>query len=868
MKELKEQDYMKIMGSIRGEYLEEAVSWNGAQRRRIRQIRRMTVSFGAVAAALAMVIGMIAYKASKDKIDTADQDKESSVNDDLEKQKNLYGGHGELRQISGEGGTICYDDDYVYEWDARWSVRSGGKVTYMNEDEKPQGLFMDGEHLFRLHDGKIFETDSFGKETVLIDIAEYKTDQEIDTNRITKIQKLSNRLVALFTDEPQDITAETVLIADLQKKRITLQPEVGGIKLFPDTESSYYVFGMQAQALLRYDMDTGSGDVVWLASAEYDNSGDRLEFKDAVMQDGTLYLTGRYYRYGEEDLNIVPERYWILDVNTLKKTEKVYSSNERIYAGTAFLRALFEDGKYCVYRSTLALENEKLVYSVPVDWYFDTEAYGMPKQPMYLPLYESEDMLILHLPRTTDDDIPHLAKHGEEGVLVDLKTGKVIYYGEHYDSGTPDDSSIAEAISTTVVSGTVLGNAENGTTVSGTTQNSTAAGGTTTTAAQNGNAARFTVADGSNIFGGEGYLYPQIGRFCMDGSGDLYEIGYSGERLRPYSAQSLMFINSGSICQKETCKHNDESCPLYHYNLNETRMNADGSPKDGVQVQLLDSAHVQRGTKVYTIDERTGAETLLFEISQVNGIRLGDGDLRIGALTKIGSADESAERYFVNISLSLDLAGVDPDSTYLMLVDAKRGTQKLIGRPGPEGIDENNISWGFMQQDYHDAVYAMQNQNTLVRVDARTGTMTSYPLDNGSDGAPLFNAWCVRDNKMWYADNFGRWLCFDLNTKKTTVIKENIPLEYGYAGNAHCVNIGDGMFVAIKKADDGYSRTLIFFRYDWKNSTEQYVSNITPLTDLEGAVSYMGNYMVLFQAQDGYGLFYQEIPDWDPTFSG
>ena len=69
---MKEQDYMNLMGTIRGEYLEEAVSWDGSERRRIRQIRRMTVSFGAVAAALAIVVGMIAYKEQKQKIPTAD----------------------------------------------------------------------------------------------------------------------------------------------------------------------------------------------------------------------------------------------------------------------------------------------------------------------------------------------------------------------------------------------------------------------------------------------------------------------------------------------------------------------------------------------------------------------------------------------------------------------------------------------------------------------------------------------------------------------------------------------------------------------------------------------------------------------------
>ena len=281
---------------------------------------------------------------------------------------------------------------------------------------------------------------------------------------------------------------------------------------------------------------------------------------------------------------------------------------------------------------------------------------------------------------------------------------------------------------------------------------------------------------------------------------------------------------------------------------------------------MIDSTHVQRGTKIYTIDERSGAETLLFEIGQVDGITLGDGYLQINSMKKIGSSDVSAERYFVNAALSLDLSGVDPDSTYLLLVDAKRGTQKLIGHQGPEGIDENNIAWAYAKQDNHDALYALQGTDTLVRLDAVTGAMTTYQMGHAADALPSWNAWCVREDKMWYLDRSRRWCCYDLSTGQTTVIKENVEIQFTYTNC--CLNIGNDMFVGIRASEDGYSRTLVFFRYDWKNSMEQHISNIAPLTDLAGAVSYMGNYLVLFQAQDGLGMCYQEIPDWDPMYGG
>ncbi|MBP0971435.1 MAG: hypothetical protein J5753_05280 [Oscillospiraceae bacterium] len=850
---MKEQDYMNIMGSIRGEYLEEAVAWDGAQRRRIRQIRRMTVSFGAVAAALAVVVGMIAYRANKDKIDTANSDKDSSVTEDLEKQRNLYGGHGELHQIRGMNGIICYDDDYVYEWSEKWSVRSGGKTIRMQDDEVPENLFKDGENLFRLHDGKIFETDSFGKETELIDIAAWQFPLTVEADRIHSVQKLSERLLCIGYDN--NAQYEALLICDLQTKTAVQQYDPTFCTLFPDSETSYYAFSSMAGRLAKYELNA---DGSLTDTAVWDAGQVHYEYNAVVLKDQKLYLAVKQYQIGEADPATVPERWMVADLNSGKLEDAEVSMNDRLYAGTAKIRMTTDADSFQVYRSTLDGRDEKQIFSVPFDQYFDTAAYGTPELPGYQSVYESDDMVIVYLPVTVNG-AEKPAKHGEQAVMIDLHTGKALYYGEEYSLSTPDDSSIAEAISTTAVGGTGSINAENGTTVSGTTLNGTTVSGTVTTASKT-NAAGFTVAEGSNIFGGSGYLYPQIGRFCTDGSGDLYEVMYNGTRLRPYSDQSVMYVDAGTVCRKENCKHDDESCPLYHYNLNNARMNADGTPKDGVTVRLLDGSHVQRGTKVYTIDERTGAETQLFEIRQVNGSSFGDADLWINSITKIGSADASAERYIVNASLSLGVAGVNPDCTYVLLVDAKRSTIKLIGQPGPEGIDENNIAWSFIKQDYQDALYVLQGQDTLIRVDAVTGTMTSYPLGSGQE-AQAHSAWCVRDNKMWFLDRNSRWLCYDLSTKQTTVIKENVPLQSAYD---HCLNIGNDMFVGIRDSEDGYSRTLIFFRYDWKNSTEQHISDITPLTELEGAVSYMGNYLVLFHAQDGLGLCYEAIPDWAP----
>ncbi|MBR3418159.1 MAG: hypothetical protein IKG82_05660, partial [Oscillospiraceae bacterium] len=448
---MKEQDYMNIMGAIRGEYLEEAVSWDGSERRRIRQIRRMTVSFGAVAAALAVVVGMIAYKANRDKIDTANSDTESSTVEDIETTENLYGGHGALRQMTGNYGTACYDDENVYSGDAKWSVKSGGKVTYMSEDEIPDGLFMDGKHLLRLHDGRIFETDSFGRETELVDIASFQFPMQIEPERIVKLRKLGERLLCMDYDE--NAQYPTLLIADLSNKVVYQQDDPTCCTLFPDGDTSYYAFNSVTGTLVHYALKNGSltGEQLWDADEAY------FACNAAAVQDGCLYLTAKKAENGSGNTDTLPERYLVVDLSSGQlRTDAVLAPDARSYIGTAFYTAEIKNGVFCVYRNAFTdtdPEGGKPVFSVPVDQYFDTERYGMPQMPDFLSIYESEEMMIVYLPMTSDG-VPRPSKHGEDGAMIDLKTGKVLYFGENYNYSTPDDSSSsAEAVVTTAVSG-------------------------------------------------------------------------------------------------------------------------------------------------------------------------------------------------------------------------------------------------------------------------------------------------------------------------------------------------------------------------------------------------------------------------------
>ena len=74
---MREQDYMKIMNNLREDYISEAVSWDGTAQKNRRSIRRMSLGVGAIAAAMAVVVGGIGYGIYRDRL-TANPQLENS----------------------------------------------------------------------------------------------------------------------------------------------------------------------------------------------------------------------------------------------------------------------------------------------------------------------------------------------------------------------------------------------------------------------------------------------------------------------------------------------------------------------------------------------------------------------------------------------------------------------------------------------------------------------------------------------------------------------------------------------------------------------------------------------------------------------
>ena len=861
---MKEQDYMNIMGAIRGEYLEEAVSWDGAQRRRIRQIRKMTVSFGAVAASLAVVIGMIAYKANKEKIDTANSDTESSLVEDLEKQQNLFGGHGELHQISGTDGTICYDDDYVYEYDYKWSVRSGGKVIAVGEDEKPANLFMDGKNLFRLHDNKIFETDSFGKETELIDIAAWQFPMSVEADRIYGIQKLSDRLICVEYDTYGQFY--TKLICDLQTKKAVEQTSSSYPILFPDTETGYYAVSEMAGIVVRYDLEADGSlteKTVWESPQNY------VGFYVLTVKDQKLYMSASKYDPAGSLSDNDPAYLLTVDLTNGTVTESEIADNSYVYAGTACYRGVMADGAYSIYKSAFDRKDEQRVFSVPVDQYFDTETYGMPELTMSL--YESEDMLIVHLPKSVDT-IPRPARHGEDGALVDLKTGKVLFYGVNYSLSTPEESSTAESVSTTAVSGT--GSALTGTTVTGT--GVTTAAGTTA-------AAKFTVENGYNICGGRGPLRWVCNDYWTDDE-SYYELGQTGGRFSAqHSADGLTRVKYlGSICRKTGCDHQNESCPLYHYNFEgqQTHPNSDIYEYVDKQIMMMrvgNELWMQRGRKSFRVDTATGDEELMFEITQIDGTAVsetGGNRLEVLGISPLpGAGKVYTGKYLVNCSVTYngDLFTSNGNGTYgvhLLLVDIRNHTQKLITSlvAGDHGwdADSNGVQWETCRQDEETGdVFVIKNGGTLVRLDNSLNLIAEYEIPVAPDAYPDAIAWCIYDGKMWYQNMRDEWCSFEWDKKIAHVLKQNTGLlrdqATGHVPCAYC----DGVFFAAKENAAGQTDVEVF-RYDYANSMQIPLGNRGWLSCAEVSM-FNGTFTgAVSDSENGTQFFEVNLAEWMP----
>ena len=180
---MKDQDYIKIMDRISKDKIEEAFTWDASAQKNRRSIRRLSAGIGAIAAAIAVVIGTIGYDAYRDRL-LADSGAETSGLS--EESLNLLGGHGEIRGFIGSSGTPLFRDDDCYYMQTnagaentefgggirevvyrKWAINGSTASEAFNCDDN---LLTDGEQHYIYANQKLFTDDSYGSGFLFSDV--------------------------------------------------------------------------------------------------------------------------------------------------------------------------------------------------------------------------------------------------------------------------------------------------------------------------------------------------------------------------------------------------------------------------------------------------------------------------------------------------------------------------------------------------------------------------------------------------------------------------------------------------------------------------------------------------------------------------
>ncbi|MBQ9907538.1 MAG: hypothetical protein IJM46_12310 [Oscillospiraceae bacterium] len=301
---MKDQDYIKIMDRISKDKIEEAFTWDASAQKNRRSIRRLSAGIGAIAAAIAVVIGTIGYDAYRDRL-LADSGAETSgLSED---SLNLLGGHGEIRGFIGSSGTPLFRDDDCYYMptiaDAENTVLGGGirEAVYrkwaINGSTASEtvtcddNLLTDGEQVYTYHDHQIFVTDGNGNETFFSAVP-WKP---------CSIQKLGNDhyfVTALVEDSWIDNNPQPNVVIDKSGETINHFVDYGDVRPDGNGTTIYYRQENQIYCAPIYAPDHG-----YLLADAGDTPDCLLDW--TVANDALYYLTAENgsVRYCTKQLN-------------------------------------------------------------------------------------------------------------------------------------------------------------------------------------------------------------------------------------------------------------------------------------------------------------------------------------------------------------------------------------------------------------------------------------------------------------------------------------------------------------------------------------------------------------------------------------
>ncbi|MBQ6041018.1 MAG: hypothetical protein IJL32_09625 [Oscillospiraceae bacterium] len=849
---MKENEYMNIMSGIREEFIEEAVSWDGSERKRIRQIRRMTTGFGAVAAAIAVVVGTIAYKERKDDLLAADSQESETESVTEDTTLNLFGGHGDIEVIKSLWCDNFYrDDDYWYDGTVKWSVRSSGEAlpcTTVSSMIQNKTLYADDQQLYRVYDGKIFVTDGFGNETELVDMNQWKNGNgglyEIAEN-LDRIQKVGDALLlecystqvqdsavaeVSFDDENPDLECPDdenlnccafcydVICVNLKDGSANTMEGAESSMVIGSDDTGFYTYSYTSRGIHRYDFNgrLQGNEPVWAFT-------DDASLMYAKYADGKLYAVLDYADYnidpatGETVYETTRKEYRIYDIASGDETTISADPDENILIGKMLYRARFEDGRFVIDRYTLDMDDQRTVYAVTASELWDTEHYPLPRVDI-MNIAEADGELLIALPTVqyNGDAVPTL--HGEAMAVVDVFTGKVLYSGRDYNRQNENS-----AVTTTA-------------------DNKDADSTSQTT----------VIRDNVNYLGGTGVL-EAFGNsmLCADDT-RVYDLQSGNVWKKPASGSGLM-EQDGFICTEPGCQHDSDKCFAYRWNI------ADLNQQEK-NVKLLtcgSDVYGVRGSKCWYIDPLSGTETLCMEITQSpDGKPFGQDEVLIRKITPLqvsgGTGAGRITTFLVEYLIGSD-DGIGGTRTLAVYDCTSNSTRPFLAeKNNSDGIYADGIDWDKVETDDKNTenVYVLKDLKTLVVLNRECSIITEMDLPLADGITVSYEDWAIYDGQMYYQTESGQYFRYSLATGENQLLQDVSPVRIA-RGRWYET---DGV-VIVPDLQTG-SQSIYVNQPDFAQESMQYTADDTaPLYGISGITRKNDQFTVAYASGDALGLY-------------
>lgn len=431
---MKDQDYIKIMDRISKNKIEEAFTWDASAQKNRRSIRRLSLGIGAIAAAIAVVIGGIGYN-YRDRLHANPGDGSSDA------QYNFFCGHGEIKGFVGTDGNMLFRDDNNYYLPIEYSS-DGSEVDYLQwsvngstgTERHTHGggrLLTDGEQLYFCLEHKLVTEDSYGNGTLFSAVPWQPCT-------IRKLCDGQYFLSAFVEDSWLDGEPKPYVILNLNGSPLYQFIDYGNV--CSDGKNVYYSdFSNQIYAAPLNDIRNAStvADLTMREDYKQAPQWPEQELQEWLIKDDCIYslhsspaasgpvslmCTPLHGESDSRESSILTESYPTASDQFLKN----HLLNDRMYQ----FSVKYQNGFTGLSVSDLAVTEETDYFVVESESLWETDPTGEMSDFI---LFDTGEHIIFTLPKE--------GKNGEQIVQVNKETGEYQYFGENY---APEQPQTAE----------------------------------------------------------------------------------------------------------------------------------------------------------------------------------------------------------------------------------------------------------------------------------------------------------------------------------------------------------------------------------------------------------------------------------------